>query len=139
MYKQPQLSIGLTVYTSLIVCFFTYNFINYPSFYFSLGNKKPRQDNLTGRFIIWRLTMTYSHMGTPTLPSAMHRFTSEFGMGSGGTNALWSSNNSLWFPVVLSIQSFNFIRNLLPNSEKQVFSFMQFSINALSFIQFVVL
>ena len=27
-------------------------------------------------------------MGTPTLPSAMHHFTAEFGMGSGGTNAL---------------------------------------------------
>ena len=25
---------------------------------------------------------------TPALPSAMHRFTSEFGMGSGGTSAL---------------------------------------------------
>src|SRR5690349_21745915 len=24
----------------------------------------------------------------------MHRFTSEFGMGSGGSNALWSSRNS---------------------------------------------
>jgi hypothetical protein len=32
--------------------------------------------------------VTYSHMGTPTLPSAMHHFTAEFGMGSGGTNAL---------------------------------------------------
>ena len=29
-----------------------------------------------------------SHMGTPKLPSAMHRFTAEFGMGSGGSNAL---------------------------------------------------
>ena len=34
------------------------------------------------------LAMSYSHMGTPTLPSALLRFTSEFGMGSGGTNAL---------------------------------------------------
>ena len=34
------------------------------------------------------LTMTYSHMGDPTLPSAMRRFTSEFGKGSGGSNAL---------------------------------------------------
>ena len=29
--------------------------------------------------------MSYSHMGAPTLPSALTRFTSEFGMGSGGT------------------------------------------------------
>ena len=33
--------------------------------------------------------------GNPTLPSAMHRFTTEFGMGSGGSNALWSSRNSV--------------------------------------------
>ena len=34
--------------------------------------------------------MSYSHMGTPTLPSAQLRFTSEFGMGSGGTTMLLS-------------------------------------------------
>ena len=34
--------------------------------------------------------MTYSHMGTPTLPSALLRFTSEFGMGSGGSTTLLS-------------------------------------------------
>jgi hypothetical protein len=34
--------------------------------------------------------MTYSHMGTPTLPSAQLHFTSEFGMGSGGATALLS-------------------------------------------------
>ena len=31
------------------------------------------------------LAVSYSHMGSPTLPSALTRFTSEFGMGSGGT------------------------------------------------------
>ena len=36
--------------------------------------------------------MSYSHMGTPTLPSAQLRFTSEFGMGSGGATALLSLN-----------------------------------------------
>lgn len=35
--------------------------------------------------------MTYSHIGNPTLPSAMLRFTSEFGKGSGGSTALLSS------------------------------------------------
>ena len=35
--------------------------------------------------------MTYSHMGSPTLPSALSRFTTEFEMGSGGTNSLLSS------------------------------------------------
>ena len=34
--------------------------------------------------------MSYSHMGTPTLPSAQLRFTSEFGMESGGTTTLLS-------------------------------------------------
>ncbi len=34
--------------------------------------------------------MTYSHMGTPTLPSAQLHFTSEFGMGSGGSTTLLS-------------------------------------------------
>ena len=37
---------------------------------------------------MWRLAVTYSRTGTPALPSAMHRFTAEFGMGSGGSNAL---------------------------------------------------
>src|SRR5690606_5514922 len=36
-----------------------------------------------------------SHGGNPTLPSARSRFTAEFGMGSGGSNSLWSSSNSV--------------------------------------------
>ena len=39
---------------------------------------------------IWNLAMSYSHMGTPTLPSALLRFTTEFGMDSGGATALLS-------------------------------------------------
>ena len=46
---------------------------------------------------VWRgfcgiktLAMTYSRMGKATLPSARVRFTSEFGMGSGGSTPLWS-------------------------------------------------
>ena len=38
--------------------------------------------------------MSYSHMGTPTLPSALLRFTSEFGMESGGATALLSLNKN---------------------------------------------
>jgi hypothetical protein len=34
--------------------------------------------------------MTYFHMNNATLSSALNRFTSEFGMGSGGSNSLWS-------------------------------------------------
>ena len=39
--------------------------------------------------------MSYSHMGTPTLPSALLHFTSEFGMESGGSTALLSLNKKL--------------------------------------------
>ncbi len=40
------------------------------------------------KFKAWRCpTLTW---GNPTLPSALFRFTSEFGMGSGGSKTLWS-------------------------------------------------
>ena len=35
--------------------------------------------------------MTYSHMAEATLPSAQSVFTSEFGMGSGGSRSLMPS------------------------------------------------
>ena len=35
------------------------------------------------------LAVSYSRMANATLPSALPRFTSEFGMGSGGSTALW--------------------------------------------------
>ncbi len=49
--------------------------------------KKPiRQDGLFTCLMPWQFpTLTW---GDPTLPSALRRFTSEFGMGSGGTTAL---------------------------------------------------
>ena len=47
--------------------------------------------------------MSYSHMGTPTLPSALTRFTSEFGMGSGGAMSLLSSDKKLYELINLSI------------------------------------
>ena len=51
--------------------------------------KKP--DQLAGLYGCKCLTMSYSHMGNPTLPSALNSFTAEFGMGSGGTYSLLSS------------------------------------------------
>ncbi len=53
----------------------------------SRNAKKPiRQDGLLHLFDAWQFpTLTW---GDPTLPSALRRFTSEFGMGSGGTTAL---------------------------------------------------
>ena len=51
------------------------------------------------RIRAWRWpTLTW---GDPTLPSARLRFTSEFGMGSGGSTALLSSSKPWCFVVVL--------------------------------------
>ena len=47
------------------------------------NEKTPLHRN--GVYRVWCLAVSYSHMGSPTLPSALTRFTSEFGMGSGGT------------------------------------------------------
>ena len=48
--------------------------------------QKPQAIQLGVTFSTWRCpTLTW---GSPTLPSAHRRFTSEFGMGSGGTTAL---------------------------------------------------
>ena len=49
--------------------------------------KKPSlSTGLSALFDAWQFpTLTW---GDPTLPSALRRFTSEFGMGSGGTTAL---------------------------------------------------
>ena len=56
-------------------------------FSFPADAKKPiRQDGLLHLFDAWQFpTLAW---GDPTLPSALRRFTSEFGMGSGGTTAL---------------------------------------------------
>ena len=40
-------------------------------------------------FRIKSLAVSYFHMGSPTLSSALSGFTSEFGMGSGGSHSLW--------------------------------------------------
>ncbi len=54
---------------------------------FRTNAKKPiRQDGLFHLFDAWQFpTLAW---GDPTLPSALRRFTSEFGMESGGTTAL---------------------------------------------------
>ncbi len=49
--------------------------------------------------------MSYSHMGTPTLPSALTHFTTEFGMGSGGTMSLLSSDEKRY-----ELSNFNMIK-----------------------------
>ena len=54
--------------------------------------------------------MSYSHMGTPTLPSALLHFTSEFGMGSGGSTALLSLDKNFF---VNSQRELTNLRNLI--------------------------
>ena len=44
-------------------------------------------------------------MGTPTLSSAMTRFTSEFGMGSGGSMSLWPPGKTVELKEVISLKS----------------------------------
>jgi hypothetical protein len=39
------------------------------------------------------LAPTYSPTGGPAVPSALKRFTAEFGMGSGGSILLWTPGN----------------------------------------------
>ena len=74
-----------------------------PIFFLSSKRKKPavRRVSLIGT---WQCpTLTW---GNPTLPSALIRFTSEFGMGSGGTVSLWLPRNlvTIWESLIL-IQS----------------------------------
>ena len=47
------------------------------------------------------LAMSYSHTGTPALPSAQTGFTSEFEMGSGGTQSLLSPENWSEYRLIL--------------------------------------
>ncbi len=62
-------------------------------------NKEPGlSTGLSALFDAWQFpTLTW---GDPTLPSALRRFTSEFGMGSGGTTALVPPANSVYQHVL---------------------------------------
>ncbi len=60
------------------------NRLNYRSTEFFYNHRF--YDRLTAKFDAWQFpTLAW---GDPTLPSALRRFTSEFGMGSGGTTAI---------------------------------------------------
>ena len=50
----------------------------------------------------------------------MHRFTSEFGMGSGGSNALWSSRNSVADPFNLKVERVSKISNFYIKTKPQL-------------------
>ncbi len=58
-------------------------------------------------------------MGDPTLPSALRRFTSEFGMGSGGTTALSPPGKFCYHPHSCAVINLYQAENLL-SSPKQL-------------------
>ena len=64
-----------------------YSWQQYTVFFGTADTKKPQLSlRLRRLFDAWQFpTLAW---GGPTLPSALRRFTSEFGMGSGGTTAL---------------------------------------------------
>lgn len=71
----------------------------------------PRKEKPPDLFRDWgasnnELAMTYSHMGNPTLPSALRGFTSEFGKGSGGSLLLLS-------PAQLFMDLFRFYAQII--------------------------
>ena len=53
------------------------------------ARKNPRSFRYGGSFFFRSLAVSYSHMAIATLSSALCRFTSVFGMGTGGSNTLW--------------------------------------------------
>ena len=57
-------------------------------FSLSCRRKKARLFRV-GLSCIWSLAMSYFHIANATLSSALFRFTTEFGMGSGGSKTLW--------------------------------------------------
>ena len=77
----------------------------------TLNAKKPTQwVGFLVLFNAWQFpTLTW---GDPTLPSALQRFTSEFGMGSGGTAALWPPSK------------FGFITRFFPFGQSPVISIL---------------
>ena len=61
---------------------------------------------------MWRLAVTYSRTGTPALPSAMHRFTAEFGMGSSGSNDLLPPGKLLERRVISTPRNWGSVNSL---------------------------
>ena len=51
--------------------------------------KKAPMSKHRGLLAMRSLAVTYSSVAKATLPSALNVFTSEFGMGSGGSRSLW--------------------------------------------------
>ena len=77
--------------------------------YFSVSEKQKTPASQLGFFLFDAWQFPTLAWGDPTLPSALRRFTSEFGMGSGGTTALQPPGKFF----VLRCSSFSLIRRWL--------------------------
>ena len=64
--------------------------------------------------------MTYSHMGNPTLPSALRGFTSEFGKGSGGSLLLLSPAQLFMDLFGSYLTALQYLPYLVPNEFNRV-------------------
>ena len=62
----------------------------YPTYLAESSKRKKARLFRIGLSLIWSLAMTYFHIAAATLSSALFRFTTEFGMGSGGSKTLLS-------------------------------------------------
>ena len=62
----------------------------YPTYQAESSKRKKARLFRIGLSLIWSLAMTYFHIAAATLSSALFRFTTEFGMGSGGSKTLLS-------------------------------------------------
>ena len=96
---------------SIVLCRMTH-FIGLRAF---LSHKRKKPAQLSGLFElgVWRCaTLTW---GSPTLPSPLTCFTSEFGMGSGGATSLWPpdkkgcyrriDNITIWESLIFNLSS----------------------------------
>lgn len=67
--------------------------------------------------------MSYFHMGTPTLSSALSGFTSEFEMGSGGTRSLCSPGTNLLLAHQTDLRFPGFVR--MTTETTLIYSFLR--------------
>lgn len=82
-------------------------------------NKTP-EGKFRSRVIKKSLAMTYFHMDYSTLSSARSGFTSEFGMGSGGSRLLWSPDIRSQWTELCSCVLFPIHSLLISSSNKKI-------------------
>ena len=82
----------------------------YPTYLADSSKRKKARLFRIGLSLIWSLAMTYFHIAAATLSSALFRFTTEFGMGSGGSKTLLSPSK---FGLIRSSEQINKSGNLI--------------------------